>query len=97
MTNLSVTPSPLVQLKEGLKLAVDSYRSFQQSEIPNDPKGFASYHQACKAALTHIMLLLKLIPKESSERDSSSLDWVGLARQALNGETEEDDDDMFPD
>ena len=82
-------------LKRGLERAVNSYQTFQQSEIPTDAKGFTAYHQACKAALTHIALLLKLIPEED-QADIVQADWLALAREALQSR-EDEDDSLFAD
>lgn len=82
-------------LKRGLERAVDSYQTFQQSEIPTDAKGFTAYHQACKAALTHIALLLKMIPSENPD-GLPQTDWVALARDALQSR-EDEDDSLFAD
>lgn len=81
-------------LRRGLERAVNSYQTFQQSEIPTDAKGFTSYHQACKAALTHIALLLKLIPEDSGVDPQT--DWLTLAREALQSR-EDEDDSLFAD
>ncbi|WP_417793904.1 hypothetical protein [Terasakiella pusilla] len=41
--------------------AVISYEGFLDSPLPEDAKGFAAYHSACKAALTHVEVLAKLM------------------------------------
>lgn len=40
--------------------AADSYRGFAAAAAPDDAKGFAAHHAACKAALAHMELLIKL-------------------------------------
>lgn len=47
-------------LPDALDIALQSYHSFARSEIPDDAKGFSSHHNACKIAIAHIELLLKL-------------------------------------
>lgn len=37
------------------------YEDYSRSEIPEDSKGFAAHHAACKAALSHLELLTKLV------------------------------------
>jgi|GEM_PF-285553 len=37
-----------------------SYEAFTTLEVPEDAKGFAAHHAACKAALSHVELLTKL-------------------------------------
>ena len=81
----------------GLRRAISSYRSFQQADIPTDPKGFTAYHNACKAALLHIALLMKLLPEQSETGDSKMPDWIALAQNALKDKTEITEDEMFPD
>ena len=46
----------------GLRRAVASYRAFEQTNAPLEPKEFAAHHNACKAALMHIALLPLLHP-----------------------------------
>ena len=82
------------QLSCGLKEAILSYQRFQKNEIPSDAKGFTGYHNACKAALMHIALLLKLIPESDKETSVETNDWLAQARQALQTE---DEDELFID
>lgn len=37
-----------------------SYETFIWTDVPEDAKGFAAHHAACKAALSHVELLTKL-------------------------------------
>ena len=94
MANQTTEAILTAQFRQGLQRAVDSYQSFQQGSIPQDAKGFTAYHNACKAALLHIALLLKLIPEKAT--DLNETDWLNRAREALNT-TEDSDDDLFPD
>ena len=82
------------QLSRGLKEAIQSYQQFQKTEIPSDAKGFTGYHNACKAALMHIALLLKLIPDSGEGETMEKNDWLTQARLALKTE---DEDELFPD
>lgn len=82
------------QLSSGLKEAIQSYQQFQKTEIPTDSKGFTGYHNACKAALMHIALLLKLIPDSGEGETLENNDWLTKARLALKME---DEDELFPD
>lgn len=47
-------------LPDALDIALQSYHSFLRSDIPPDAKGFSAHHSACKIAIAHIELLLKL-------------------------------------
>lgn len=77
-----------------LQEAVVSYQQFQKTEIPTDSKGFTGYHNACKAALMHIALLLKLLQALGKEDIPENTDWLVKARQALQTE---DEDELFAD
>ncbi len=82
-------------LAQDLKRALDSYQTFEQGAIPTDAKGFTAWHNACKSALMHIALLMKLIggtPRPTT--DEPTIDWIQKARTALTDlKTEENDDD----
>ncbi len=99
---MSDKPTELPDLSEllipDLKQALCSYHEFKQKQAPDKPKEFTAYHNACKSALMHIALLLKLIqnaPTTTSSK-SDSPNWIMQARQALQPETEEEDtDDLF--
>ena len=61
------------QLPQQLESALNSYGTFARSPPPEDAKGFASYHSACKSALSHIDQLLKLAQWiEDKETNTSS-------------------------
>jgi hypothetical protein len=67
--------------------AMRGYRRFTMDRPPEDPKGFIAYQAGCRAALTHIHLLLKLAswamsshPDETSMFDAEQLE--GLVREA---------------
>lgn len=47
-------------LPDAIAKALTSYHRFADSSIPDDPKGFSAHHGACKVAIAHIELLLKL-------------------------------------
>ena len=48
------------QLPALIDTAVESYRRFALAEPPDDAKGYAAQQTACKAALAHLDLLLRL-------------------------------------
>ena len=89
MSDKPILPDLSESLKSALIQAVDSYETFKQADIPQDAKGFTAYHNACKSALTHIALLMKLIQSSSVDTSSSEPDWLSQARLALAEETEE--------
>lgn len=47
-------------LPDAIAKALTSYHRFADSSIPDDPKGFSAHHGACKVAIAHVELLLKL-------------------------------------
>jgi len=69
------------------------YEAFCQQEMPEDAKGVAAHHAACKAALSHLEVLTKLTrwadgdqdttPDAAEEDDFSKL--VQGAQAALQG------------
>ncbi len=49
------------QVDEAIERAIASYHTFAKDEPQStDPKEFAAHHAACKAALAHLDLLLKI-------------------------------------
>lgn len=49
------------QVDQAIERAIASYHAFAQAEPQStDPKEFAAHHAACKAALAHLDLLLKI-------------------------------------
>lgn len=49
------------QVDQAIERAIASYHAFAKDEPQStDPKEFAAHHAACKAALAHLDLLLKI-------------------------------------
>jgi hypothetical protein len=49
------------QVDQAIERAIASYHAFAQAQPQStDPKEFAAHHAACKAALAHLDLLLKI-------------------------------------
>ncbi len=75
--------------------AMTSYRRFAAAQQPKDPKGFATHHAACRAALAHMELLIRLarwaetneVGNEESNEDVTKL--IAEARAAMAEMTEE--------
>lgn len=80
------------QLPGLVDTAVESYRNFAEAEPPGDAKSYAARQAACKAALAHLDLLLRLarmlLPKAAAEAapDLETLIVEARARAGLNGE-----------
>lgn len=49
-----------LSLPDAIAKALQSYHTFMQQEISDDPKAFAAHHTAAKVAIAHVELLLKL-------------------------------------
>lgn len=74
--------------------AVSSYDEFTSTKAPDDAKGFSAHHAACKSAIAHTDMLVKLAKwvddnsEEPSEEDKRQQikDMIDRARDALNDE-----------
>lgn len=78
--------------------AVAEYEAFAQQPPPDDAKGFAAHHAACKAALAHVEVLVKLLrwaaPADTATRAAAEQEADDLARliaEARAAMTEDDD------
>jgi adenosylmethionine-8-amino-7-oxononanoate aminotransferase len=60
-------------LPRAIKTALASYQRFTAEEEASDAKSFKAHHDACKVAIAHIDLLLKLA------------DWVGAQEAPASG------------
>ncbi len=47
-------------LPDAIARALTSYHTFAQQPVPEDAKDFTAHHNACKVAIAHIELLIKL-------------------------------------
>jgi len=68
-------------LANALEKAVHDYLTFSESEAPLEAKEFNAYQGACKSALLHIALLIKLTQKGAPE-ESIIPDLSALLEQA---------------
>ncbi len=64
-------------LPDAIAAALRSYQTFSEREIISDPKDFKDHHTACKVAIAHVELLLKLarfvdVP-EANQNDAAML------------------------
>ena len=92
MPDKSRLPDLSASFKSGLMRAIQSYEEFKEQEIPFDAKGFAAYHNACKSALLHIALLLKMSQSNQGSDSPTAENWVEAARAALVDDMGENDD-----
>lgn len=71
-------------LPDAIRKTLESYRRFIGSEAAHDTKQFSAHHTACKVAIAHLELLLKLARWADIEKTkaSESSDLAGLLHEA---------------
>ena len=57
------------ELAPALQKALHDYLAFSENLAPTDIKEFNAYHTACKSALLHIALLVKLTQNQAPEEN----------------------------
>ena len=65
-----------------LHKVVQDYHLFVHQNAPMEAKEFAAYHNACKAALAHILILKKFAQPPSQVTPASEMDLFDLLKQA---------------
>lgn len=92
-------------LPEAITRTLNSYYTFAKKKPSEDPKEFSSHHTACKVAIAHIELLIKLakwaeLPDETDENKNRQIMLAAMMQQAQaeldgfkekNGEEEEEE------
>ena len=74
-----------------LNKAIKDYHLFATQAFPLDAKEFMVHHNACKAALSHILMLQKLMQtKEEKTKEPDLFDLLEQARKATNEEYQDD-------
>ncbi len=86
------------QLETAASRVIESYQSFMNDEPEaGDARAFAAHHAACKAALAHLDLLLKLARLAGVETDAGTdeeqASLLAKARAELGDDEGNDDDD----
>lgn len=87
------------QLEAAASRVIESYRTFMADEPEaGDARAFAAHHAACKAALAHLDLLMRLaralgIEPEAAEAGEEEARLLAEARAALATDEDSDDDD----
>ena len=77
-------------LPEKLVSVLQEYNDFTAQPAPLDPKSFGAYHTACKNALSHMVLLMKMLQLlDGDNQDDNSNDWLKKAKLAME-ETEDE-------
>lgn len=82
------------RLPEQMKAVWQDYLAFCQCPVPDDAKAFSAHQQACKNALAHLLILMKLgaFPETEADPSAQENEWIQAARAAI-AETEEKEDD----
>jgi len=71
--------------------AMAGYCQFVQQNVSMDAKEFTAYHNACKAALAHILMIQKFMqPSSIKNEEPNLLDLLEQARKATNDENGSD-------
>lgn len=81
-------------LPEKLLKTLQDYNDFTANPAPSDIKSFGAYHLACKNALSHIVLLLRILQSKQVNDTQSTQDWLAKAQVAI---TENEDENMYGD
>ena len=78
---------------EFLNKAIQDYHAFATQSAPLDAKEFTAHHNACKAALAHILMIQKLMLSKDDKQEE--LDFFDMLDQARKATHEEQQDDSF--
>ena len=79
-------------LPKKLQETLQAYHLFTSVKVPEDIKSFAAYHTACKNALSHMVLLMKMIQlSDAGNGDNIVDDWLERSKEAINQLEEEDE------
>ena len=76
-----------------LQKAIQDYHLFATQAAPLDAKEFTAHHNACKAALAHILMIQKLMLSKDEKNDEP--DFFDLLDQARKATHEEYQNDPF--
>ena len=81
----SVLPAKLLK-------TLQDYDDFTANPAPSDVKSFGAYHLACKNALSHIVLLMRIL--QSKEKQEDTTEWLMQAKTAI---AENEDENIYGD
>ena len=81
----------LKKLKPFLEKAIQTYQPFANADCPMQAKDFNAYHTACKSALLHIALLVKILDLSKKENIPVQTDLLDLIHQAKEDLKDEND------
>lgn len=74
-------------MPDAVMTAISSYHRFMKNAIPGEAKEFAAHHGACKVAIAHIELLIKLariadLPDAGAEDHNRQIVLAGMIQEA---------------
>ena len=79
-------------LPEKLSAVLQEYNDFTAQPAPLDSKSFGAYHTACKNALSHMVLLMKMLQLLDENNQQENPDnWLEKARLAMEETNTEDE------
>ena len=78
---------------EYLNKAIKDYHLFATQVTPMEAKEFAAHHNACKAALAHVLMIQKLM--QTKEDKTQEPNFFDLLEQARKETSDEDDEHSF--
>jgi len=76
-------------LPSAIAKSLESYARFSDQEAPGEAKDFTAHHNACKVAIAHIELLIKMarwadVQTDSADNDSYLAQMISAAQDELN-------------
>lgn len=74
-------------LPDAIAQALTSYHRFSQQDAPEEAKEFSAHHSACKVAIAHIELLIKLarwadLPDAKAENGNQQILLAAMMQEA---------------
>lgn len=80
------------QLEPYAQKVLNDYQLFIKQDVSLESKEFTAYHNACKSALAHLLLLTKLIQPEPESPEKTIQNWQELIKNAPELKQEIPDD-----
>ncbi len=70
-------------LPSAIKHVIQTYNDFVNQEMSLEAKDFSNHHSACKAAITHLESLLKVLKNTSVEEEGKTDSGTGVTDISL--------------
>lgn len=78
-------------LPKAFDAAICSYQSFYDTALYDDAKSFSAHHSACKAAIAHLQLLIKLADWVEADTPEDDLELFQSAKKLAQDELSKTD------